>query len=261
MTTEDKDRKKLSLSRGGTLSLGKTVETSQVRQSFSHGRSKTVQVERRRKRLPIVNNEIKDPDNAEEISLRGLTSEERAARTRALKEGLQQKDDSLGTTSDFQLNSVSEEKAAINPNFDVSNEQEKSSATVESETSATESEEEEVGRRKLELLEAQRIEEEEKQIKIIEAARLAEEEEARLAKGASPRQANRSSDRTAEVDKDADTDLDDSSTETKSGKKRNDSNKKVTPSVSRRGEPRRRHSGKLTISQALDDTELERVRS
>ena len=44
MTTEDKDRKKLSLSRGGTLSLGKTIETSQVKQSFSHGRSKTVQV-------------------------------------------------------------------------------------------------------------------------------------------------------------------------------------------------------------------------
>ena len=63
MTTEDKDRKKLSLSRGGTLSLGKTVETSQVRQSFSHGRSKTVQVERRRKRLPVVNNENKDSDN------------------------------------------------------------------------------------------------------------------------------------------------------------------------------------------------------
>ena len=29
----------------------------------------------------------------------------------------------------------------------------------------------------------------------------------------------------------------------------------------RRGEPRRRHSGKLTISQALDDSGVERVRS
>ena len=261
MTTEDKDRKKLSLSRGGTLSLGKTVETSQVRQSFSHGRSKTVQVERRRKRLPIVNNENKDSDNAEEISLRGLTSEERAARTRALKEGLQQKDDASGTASDSQPSSVPGEEVAINHNLDVPNEQEKSSSTVESETLDTKSEDEEVDRRKLELLEAQRIEEEEKQIKIIEAARLAEEEEARLAKGASPRQANRSSDRTTEEDKDAESELDDSSTETKSGKKRNESNKKVTPSVSRRGEPRRRHSGKLTISQALDDTELDRVRS
>ena len=51
-TTDDKDRKKLSLS-SGRLTLGKSIETSQVRQSFSHGRSKTVQVERRRKRVPV----------------------------------------------------------------------------------------------------------------------------------------------------------------------------------------------------------------
>lgn len=259
MTTEDKDRKKLSLSRGGTLSLGKTVETSQVKQSFSHGRSKTVQVERRRKRLPIVNNENKASDNAEEISLKGLTSEERAARNRALKEGLQPKGDTLETSGASQVSPVSEEETEVKLNHDLSNEQEKTSSALAPKTTETKSEEEEVDRRKLELLEAQRIEEEEKQIKIIEAARLAEEEEARLAKGASPRQANRSNDRTAEED--AEIEIDDSSTETKSGKKRNESNKKVTPSVSRRGEPRRRHSGKLTISQALDDTELERVRS
>jgi translation initiation factor IF-2 len=259
MTTEDKDRKKLSLSRGGTLSLGKTVETSQVKQSFSHGRSKTVQVERRRKRLPIVNNENKASDNAEEISLKGLTSEERAARNRALKEGLQQKGDTLETSGTSQVSPVSEEETEVKLNHDLSNEQEKTPSALATKTTETKSEEEEVDRRKLELLEAQRIEEEEKQIKIIEAARLAEEEEARLAKGASPRQANRSNDRTAEED--AEIEIDDSSTETKSGKKRNESNKKVTPSVSRRGEPRRRHSGKLTISQALDDTELERVRS
>ena len=259
MTTEDKDRKKLSLSRGGTLSLGKTVETSQVKQSFSHGRSKTVQVERRRKRLPIVNNENKASDNAEEISLKGLTSEERAARNRALKEGLQQKSDTLETSGTSQVSPVSEEETEVKLNHDLSDEQEKTPSALATKTTETKSEEEEVDRRKLELLEAQRIEEEEKQIKIIEAARLAEEEEARLAKGASPRQANRSNDRTAEED--AEIEIDDSSTETKSGKKRNESNKKVTPSVSRRGEPRRRHSGKLTISQALDDTELERVRS
>ena len=43
--TNEQDRKKLSLSSGrGKLSLGKSVETGQVKQSFSHGRSKTVQV-------------------------------------------------------------------------------------------------------------------------------------------------------------------------------------------------------------------------
>ena len=113
MTTEDKDRKKLSLPRGGTLSLGKTIETSQVKQSFSHGRSKTVQVERRRKRLPIVNNDNKASDNAEELSLKGLTSKERAARTRALKEGLKQKDDTLETSDASRSSPVSEEETEI----------------------------------------------------------------------------------------------------------------------------------------------------
>ena len=92
MTTEDKDRKKLSLSSGGTLSLGKTIETSQVKQSFSHGRSKTVQVERRRKRVAIVSNDIKDVEAVDENAPQNLTSEERAARTRALQVGLKQTD-------------------------------------------------------------------------------------------------------------------------------------------------------------------------
>ena len=89
--TDEKDRKKLSLSSGGTLSLGKKIETSQVKQSFSHGRSKTVQVERRRKRVATIQKpEIEILDDG--AVLKHLTSEERAARTRALKEGLQQQE-------------------------------------------------------------------------------------------------------------------------------------------------------------------------
>ncbi len=49
-TTEKKSKKKLGLSRPGKLELKKTVETGQVRQSFSHGRSKMVTVEVRKKR-------------------------------------------------------------------------------------------------------------------------------------------------------------------------------------------------------------------
>ena len=51
--TENKDTDKkmtLGLSRPGQLELRKTVEGGQVRQSFSHGRSKTVQVEVKKKR-------------------------------------------------------------------------------------------------------------------------------------------------------------------------------------------------------------------
>ena len=49
--TKEKDKgKKLGLSRPGKLELKKTVKTGQVRQSFSHGRSKMVTVEVRKKR-------------------------------------------------------------------------------------------------------------------------------------------------------------------------------------------------------------------
>ena len=52
--TNEKDGKsekgQLSIQRPGRLELHTTVETGQVRQSFSHGRSKVVTVEVRRKR-------------------------------------------------------------------------------------------------------------------------------------------------------------------------------------------------------------------
>lgn len=46
----DDGKKKLGLSRPGRLELNKTVETGQVKQNFSHGRSKMVTVEKRKKR-------------------------------------------------------------------------------------------------------------------------------------------------------------------------------------------------------------------
>ena len=46
---------RLSLRPSGTLGLGRTVDAGSVRQSFSHGRSKVVQVEVRKKRAPIPN--------------------------------------------------------------------------------------------------------------------------------------------------------------------------------------------------------------
>ena len=49
-TKEQNKGKKLGLSRPGKLELKKTVKTGQVRQSFSHGRSKMVTVEVRKKR-------------------------------------------------------------------------------------------------------------------------------------------------------------------------------------------------------------------
>ncbi|WP_198377218.1 translation initiation factor IF-2 associated domain-containing protein, partial [Neoroseomonas rubea] len=47
---QDAGKSRLSLRPGGRLELGKTVDAGSVRQSFSHGRSKTVQVEVVKKR-------------------------------------------------------------------------------------------------------------------------------------------------------------------------------------------------------------------
>ncbi len=87
-TSKDKERKPLRLS-SGRLELKKTVETGQVRQSFSHGRSKVVQVEVRRKRSIAAEGEDHDT-RAAEAALRGhdagdLTRDELAARARALE--------------------------------------------------------------------------------------------------------------------------------------------------------------------------------
>ncbi|MBE9607501.1 translation initiation factor IF-2 [Acetobacteraceae bacterium H6797] len=50
---QDAAKGRLSLRPGGRLELGKTVDAGSVRQSFSHGRSKTVQVEVVKKRAPV----------------------------------------------------------------------------------------------------------------------------------------------------------------------------------------------------------------
>ena len=50
---QDAGKGRLSLRPAGRLELGRTVDAGSVRQSFSHGRSKVVQVEVRKKRAPI----------------------------------------------------------------------------------------------------------------------------------------------------------------------------------------------------------------
>ncbi|MEE8535440.1 MAG: translation initiation factor IF-2 N-terminal domain-containing protein, partial [Kiloniellales bacterium] len=112
MESTDKGlRKPLKLSQPGKLELKKTVQTGQVKQSFSHGRSKTVTVEVKRKRTfapnaggrmaevvekpaitlkPLAEEARERPaeTHAEIFSKpkRTLTEEERAARFRALED-------------------------------------------------------------------------------------------------------------------------------------------------------------------------------
>jgi translation initiation factor IF-2 len=100
----DQDKRPLSLGRtGGKLELRKPIETGQVRQSFPHGRTKTVQVEVRKKRVvgpggdkpaetPAVaataapaTAKPAAPARRPVVLPQGLTEEERAHRVRALK--------------------------------------------------------------------------------------------------------------------------------------------------------------------------------
>ncbi|HTV45386.1 MAG TPA: translation initiation factor IF-2 [Stellaceae bacterium] len=107
--TEQEQKRPLTLARpAARLELRKGVETGQVRQSFSHGRSKTVTVEVRKKRMigpgsvepgraeapPTVARETTPtvrPANAEParrpvVIPRALTAEERAGRVRAVQD-------------------------------------------------------------------------------------------------------------------------------------------------------------------------------
>jgi translation initiation factor IF-2 len=99
----DQDKRPLSLGRtGGKLELRKPIETGQVRQSFPHGRTKTVQVEVRKKRVVGPGSDKPaEPQTAAatapaaakpaapvrraSVLPQGLTEEERAHRVRALK--------------------------------------------------------------------------------------------------------------------------------------------------------------------------------
>ena len=94
----NKDSKRLGLARPGKLELKKTVETGKVKQSFSHGRSKMVTVEVRKKRIfaPSTGGQMAEVKNRKSLSSEdsrvldpgeqsALTDKERETRARALE--------------------------------------------------------------------------------------------------------------------------------------------------------------------------------
>ncbi|MGB0551639.1 MAG: translation initiation factor IF-2 [Alphaproteobacteria bacterium] len=104
MTQNNEQDGKLTLRRPGRLELKKTVETGQVRQSFSHGRTKAVTVEVKKKRtfersaggnmraVTDMPAPVAAPTEKQQLSssdLGNLTEEERAARMRALRGAVQ----------------------------------------------------------------------------------------------------------------------------------------------------------------------------
>ncbi|WP_193184797.1 translation initiation factor IF-2 [Nisaea sediminum] len=246
-TSNETDRKKLSLSGRGKLSLGKSVDKDQVKQSFSHGRSKTVQVERRRKRVGGPGG----PGGAGDSG--GLSAEERERRTRALKEGLKQQE--AARTEASELTTAAEQAQP---------------ATEAAPEPAPDAAPEPVDRRQAELEEMRRIADAEGKERQEEAARLAEEAAAREAKAQAERAATRPTEPRNQPDRGpaaaAAPAMPEEDSEGRRSKRRGGGggagapDRRAAPTPSRRGEQRRR-SGKLTVSQALDDRGGERSRS
>ncbi|MSO84410.1 MAG: translation initiation factor IF-2 [Rhodospirillales bacterium] len=134
--SETRDSNEKSLSPGGTdtaaprpkkLELKKTVESGQVRQSFSHGRSKMVQVEVRKKRtyasdaggrMQEVKAEVLAAEALSRAASHGpLTHEEKAARTRALVDAAERDHAPLSAEARRAQEAVEAEQKAASARF------------------------------------------------------------------------------------------------------------------------------------------------
>jgi translation initiation factor IF-2 len=270
-TNEDGKKKPLKLAQPGRLELKKTVESGQVKQSFSHGRSKTVAVEVKRKRTfkpgdggrmtevkaaggaaaQLDGGGVADADTP--AARRNLTESERAARERALEEARARTDDesTTGTADAVEATTAPETVADASPG---ASETLSAPATTEGIAEPAEPVEpaenlsaEELERRQIEDLEAKRQQEERARLEAEERARTAETQIAR------PADVDRTRKDVGEF------------TEEETGRGRGRGAAKSVPATkdrtrSRTSQPKRR-SGKLTINQALDDESGERRHS
>ncbi|HEV2300979.1 MAG TPA: translation initiation factor IF-2 [Stellaceae bacterium] len=258
-TNEQEQKRPLTLARtSGRLELRKPIETGQVRQSFSHGRSKTVTVEVRKKRTvlpgpaetarpeapPATAREQTEARPAAEpvrrpvVIPRALTAEERAGRVRALQDARKADEDSrrLAALAEADRRRQEEERAA-----------EEARRRVEEES-----------RRKAEEAEARRRTEEESRQKSVEEAQRRKEEESRreVAERAGKAAAAKVAALAAAGKVAVPLEEEEEATTTRRGAR---PEIKRPPAPARRDDMRRR--GKLTVTRALSDDEGERMRS
>jgi len=257
--TEEQEKRPLSLGRpgGSRLELRKPIETGQVRQSFPHGRSKTVQVEVRKKRAvtpvpgegeaapaakeaaPATTTIASTPARKGMVLPQGLTPEERAHRARALKGAIKADEEAR--------------KQAI-----VEAEQER-------ELEARRAEEE---RRRLAEDEAANKAEEESRKKADEESRRLDDEARRKAEKAeeesrrevAERAGKAAAAKVAALTAAGKVKVEEEPEEEAPVKRGLRAEVKKAPTTARRDEPRRR-TGKLTITKVLNEDEDERQRS
>ena len=250
MSDDTKKSKTLSLSGSGTLSLGGNVDPNALR-GGSSGRAKTVQVEVRRKRVPLPPSrnaakaapkaapaaapKTEAPISAPVDADDKLTAAERAKRMQVLQQGLAKPEDDTAAPQD-----VIEEAVEQTPAVE--------EAPVEQAAPLSPRE----ARRQAELAELQEIEKLAQSQKAAEQAKRAEENAAR--RKATEEQSARLSQSSSPADMAGP--VDNASPARPSGGRRRveeqDNNRRQP---ARREGPARRQSGKMTISQALSDGE------
>ena len=257
---EQEQKRPLTLARtGGRLELRKSVEMGQVRQSFSHGRSKTVTVEVRKKRTigpqepgraepsPVV---ALDPASARPVTReparppvvipRALTAEEKAGRVRALHDARKADEEAhrRAALAEADRRRQREEQGA-------------EETRRQAEEEARKKAEEEEGRRRAEEEARQRSEQESQRRKDEESRREVAE---RAGKAAAAKVAALAAAGKVSVPLEEE---EEPSTATRRGA-RPEAKKPVAPA---RREDVRRRTGKITVTRALADDEGERMRS
>ncbi len=250
MSDDTKKSKTLSLSGSGTLSLGGNVDPNALR-GGSSGRAKTVQVEVRRKRVPLPPSrnaakaapkaapaaapKTEAPISAPVDADDKLTAAERAKRMQVLQQGLAKPEDEATAPQDVIEDAVEQTPAV-------------EEAPVEQAAPLSPRE----ARRQAELAELQEIEKLAQSQKAAEQAKRAEENAAR--RKATEEQSARLSQSAGPADMAGP--VDNASPARPSGGRRRveeqDNNRRQP---ARREGPARRQSGKMTISQALSDGE------
>jgi translation initiation factor IF-2 len=257
---EQEQKRPLTLARtGGRLELRKSVEMGQVRQSFSHGRSKTVTVEVRKKRTigphesaraeasPVVALDpasarpvIQEPARPPVVIPRALTAEEKAGRVRALHDARKADEEAhrRAALAEADRRRQREEQAA-------------EEARRQAEEEARKKGEEEEGRRRAEEEARQRSEQEAQRRKDEESRREVAE---RAGKAAAAKVAALAAAGKVSVPLEEE---EEPSTAPRRGA-RPEAKKPIAPV---RREEMRRRTGKLTVTRALSDDEGERMRS
>ena len=261
MSDDKKKPKTLSLSGSGTLSLGGNVDADSLRSGGAGSRAKTVQVEVRRKRVPLPPSRqqaakaapqtaapaVEPKTEAPQIAASDddkLTAAERAKRMQVLRDGLNKpaEEEAATAADETQQTDDAEQTAAAEP------------AVEEAPLDPKEA------RRRAELAELEEIEK-------IAQSKKAEEQQKRAAENAARRKAteeqqNQQQAKARFAPNEAGP-VEDAPSRPQGGRRRveePDNNQRRQPNARREG-PARRQSGKMTISQALSDGEGGRQRS